>query len=196
MDLTELLLLPRAGRYQFPSDPAALLPIVWGDFVSPETRGGAEDLGGCLPTVLINRNEWIFLLSDSTISSEPIEVYYQRNAPFGDLVDSSLYTRLQGATGNIAGQGFVSAIRFGQTGPNISDGVISWRGKGSLDPANQLVRDPLDMVRRMFTVRGTWLDSDFDQASLTRSAGLTEAYGLPLHWIFDQDKTYGQWLTE
>lgn len=191
--LDDTLTLATASRYANPLNPADKLPVVFGDFIDATTRL-PQELGGCLPTVLIDTQHWIYLLSDSTIADEPIEVYAQQNTEFGELVPPDLYTILRT---DVEGTGTViSAIQFISTGPSPTPYRISWRGKGSVYPPSILINDPVSMIQAMFTIRGNWLPTDFDAQSITQSIGIAAAYHIPVHWVFQEDQSYGQILTD
>ena len=97
---------------------------------------------------------------------------------------------LRAETGNIEGQGYISAIQFHAGGPDPTPFTITWRGVASV------INDPVSMVADMFTTRGNWTMADFDPITLAQGAGIAAANSAPVHWVFFDDQTYGQILVD
>lgn len=192
MRLDDTLKLHTADRYLHPLNGADKLPVAFGDHQSVLTRGGETDVGGCLPTVLIDQLNLVFLMSDSVIGPGPIEIYARQNQPIPTLQNPSTYTIYRGI--NYEGQGPVTVVQFSLSWVAGSD--VTWRGPGSVDAAGVAITDPVTMLYLMFTVRGNWVSEDFDPQMLARAQGIAATYGFPLHWCFTDDAAYGQILAD
>ena len=177
--------------YANPQNAGDKLGLIYGDFYSTATRNPLEP-GGCLKATLIDKLQWIYHLNDVTSASPVIEVYSRQNTAFGTLVPANLYTVNNG--GDIENTGVnILSIQFDQAGPNPTEYELTWRGYGATAYGNF---DPFSAIRDAFIHRGNWLESDFDPATVAQAPGIAAAYAIPVHWVFQEDQTYGQILTE
>ena len=180
MNLQDLIPLFRASRYAQAASPGALLPIVYGDM---STDAG---LGGVCPGVSINQLTWTYLVSDSACQS--IDKVY-----LNDIEQTAGFTVNPDVDYQSTGRR-VAIVTFTV---NPGGAQVSVRMKGTKEPiGGALITNPIRMLQHFFTTYGTWQTTDFDTTIYQAAVALANSQGYTAHWIFAEERTYKEWLTD
>lgn len=185
--------LRRAEVYPKPRNPADLLPMVYGDFLSPGVNSAAEDAGGATPAICINTETRDFLVSDSRCDSTPPLVYVGDTlqaefTPSGDRVYEWRPDEDYGALGRR-----IAYLRF-----NVNvDGEVSVRIRGTInDQTGQMISDPIETLQHFLITQGGWQASDFDPYSIVPTQQDLAARSYSTHWCFLEDRSAKEWIVE
>jgi hypothetical protein len=186
LKLNDLLPLKTCSVYANPGDHGAFIPVVCGDFLSPGVNSSDPAAGGAIPAVLIDVPTWTYALNSGRSALDAPDIYVE------DVKQNpSVYT--YNATDDFQGQGIITTLTF-NTDP--AGRQISWRGKGLVDGTGTLITNPISALEQVFTTSGNWLSSDFDPFTIPHARRRCEGYGYTMHWVFNESRTYREWLTD
>jgi hypothetical protein len=179
--------LQSAKKYPRAADPGALLPIVFGDFLSSDASSSASAFGGATPAVCIDVDNWVFCVNALPSDPSPPLVFVEQV-----LQAPSVYTYTPAVD-----YGAVSAIiAIIQFTVNPGGRQISVRMRGTVNNEGQLITNPIDAIQIAFTEVGTWELGDFDRTSIPEARRAADWLGYPIHWCFVENRSYKEWLTE
>ena len=191
IDLDRILPLARASRYSAPKDATAILPRSYGNFTSTGGLPADHADGGFLPSVCIDRLQWIYLLNDGPVPSTPRPQIYANDTLQVD--NNSVY--FWEPAFDLEGIGKpISAALF-----NVDPGsrAISWRGHGTINQTTgQLITNPIDALADAFAQLGGWSVFDIDPTSVLQTKADMTTLGDEIHWCFYKEESYRAWLQE
>jgi hypothetical protein len=189
VNLDDTMELRKASLYSKPADGDAILPRVYGDFY---TRGLTvpvdDDDGGFIPAVSLNTDEWVYCIHDGLMPANiPPDVYVNKTRQVASVYEWHPNEDYQG-TGVV-----ISYIKFKI---NPGEAEISTRLVGQIGPNGFLIDNPMRAIQDCFQARGAFHTGDWDPTSCEQTSRDQRARGFTMHWVFNEAKTYREWLAE
>lgn len=170
--------LPRAGLYADPGDQAALLPVVYGDFLTGGIRGA-------VPATQIDREHWVYCAAFHPVM-EIAKVYVNDVEQLADFTARVSH--------NYQGRGRIATITFTQQ----PDGPVSWAGRGIADSTGTaLMENVIDQVMHLLATWGGFdPDIHFDEGSRATAWAAVEALGYKTAFVVYDEQVTQDWITE
>lgn len=191
--LYEMTKLARAEIYPRPKNPAALLPVVYGDFVSPGVNSPSEDAGGMTPCPCIDRDNNVFLVSDSRCFQAPGQ-FWINDTLQQEFTSSGARVYTYVPDEDYAGLGRrIAYVQF----HGVVSGEVSCRVMGTIDDLNGLmISEPIHAIAHFLISKAGWTINDFDPFTHPQAQVAMQGRNYTVHWCFNADKTPKEWLAE
>lgn len=186
-NLDDPLPLATAARYSFPQDATAILPVVFGDYISATHVPTDDEDGGFLPAVCIDRLNNVYLLNDLPNPTTGGIRLYANDTRQADSV--FVYSPAV----DYESRGHIIATAQLLVDPGSRE--ISWRGQGTrIISTGAMMTNPLDALLLVFSTYGGWTNDNTDYASLMETRRLMNVLGDTINLVFNQARTYREWL--
>jgi hypothetical protein len=188
VNLDDTLELRTAAAYSKPANAEAVLPRVYGDFQTAGlTVPEDDDDGGFVPAVSINTDEWVYCIHDGTMPAVAPEVYVNQTKQSPSVYEWHPNEDYQGVGVVICYIKFLI---------NPGEAEISTRMYGQTNALGGLIQIPLRAIQDCFIQRGSFASFDFDPTTCEQTARDQANLGWQVHWVFNEQKTYREWLNE
>jgi hypothetical protein len=175
--------LVRAGRYTSPADGAAIVPEVYGSFLT----GG---VAGAVPAVQIDTVTFVYAAAAHAVGSITAVYIGDVEVTIGVHVTVNLANDFQS-------QGVIATLTFIEQ----PAGVVSWRGEGKQESA-ATITNAISQLKDLLTTRaqsvGAALDEtlDYDVSMRERARSDVEAFGYQTAFVIEDEREAGEWITE